>query len=70
VDELPAVLKRASLPASVGGVAEDAVTGPRDPPELLHVEVDELAWPLTLISLRLLEAELAKPAHPDLGQDP
>jgi hypothetical protein len=51
-------------------VAEDAVTGPRDPPELLHVEVDELAWPLTLISLRLLEAELAKPAHPDLGQDP
>src|SRR5690348_5016376 len=43
VDELPAFLKRASLPALVGCVAEDAVAWAGDPAQLLHVNVHQLA---------------------------
>ena len=53
VDELPAD------PAHPGGaVAVDAVAGPADLAELLHVDVDELARPRTLIAAgRLLRYE-------------
>jgi hypothetical protein len=32
----------------------DAVAGPADPAELLHVDVDELARPLALVAVRRL----------------
>src|SRR4051794_7731203 len=41
-----------------------------DPPELLDVDMDELAWALALVALGGLEAEAAQLAHPDPRQDP
>ena len=41
-----------------------------DAPELLDVDVDELARPLALVALGRLKPQPAQPAHPDPGQDP
>src|SRR5512133_417837 len=41
-----------------------------DPPQLLDVEMDELAGTLALVAARRLEPEPAELAHPDPGQDP
>jgi hypothetical protein len=41
-----------------------------DAPELLDVDVNELAGALALITLGRLEPEPAQTAHPDPGQDP
>ena len=57
--------------AAAGDPAGDAVAGPSDPAELLHVDVDELARPLLLVAVRRLE-RLQPPelAQPDPGQIP
>jgi hypothetical protein len=57
--------------AAAGDPARDAVAGPADAAELLHVDVDELAGTLLLIAVRRLE-RLQPPqlAEPDPGQDP
>jgi hypothetical protein len=41
-----------------------------DASELLDVDVDQLARPLSLIALRGLQPEPSQLAHPDPGQDP
>jgi hypothetical protein len=41
-----------------------------DPPELVHVEVDELTRPRPLVAQRGLETETTEPAEPEPGQDP
>jgi hypothetical protein len=62
VDELPAgvadpptVLRVGRAAAALAAVAGDGVTGNDDPAELLDVDVDQLARPLTLVTLRLPE---------------
>jgi hypothetical protein len=66
-----------AVQVAVGGteaaalVAERAFAGAAlDPPQLLHVDVNELARSSSLIPHSLLEPEPAKLAHPDPGQDP
>jgi hypothetical protein len=41
-----------------------------DPAELLHVDVDQLAGPLALVTLWRLEPDPAELAHPNPRQDP
>src|SRR5207245_2096371 len=41
-----------------------------DPPELLDIDVDQLARPVTLVALRGLKAQAPELAHPELPQDP
>ena len=46
------------------------MTGSRDAPEFLDVDVDQLARSGALVALDRLESEAAELAHPDPGQDP
>jgi hypothetical protein len=57
------------LVSAARDAADDAVSGPGDPAELLDVDVDELAGPLALVAARRLEAELAEATHPDPLED-
>src|SRR5437868_7993453 len=51
VDVLPADVKRASVVAAAGDAAGDTVARPRDPAELLDIDVDELARPPFLVAV-------------------
>ena len=56
--------------ASAAAVAVDAVPGPADPTQLLHVDMEELARPLPLIAVgRLRRLQAGEPAEPDPSQD-
>src|SRR4051812_13410572 len=49
----------------------DALAGTAlDASELLDIDVDQLAWPGSLVALGGLQAQPAELAHPDRGQDP
>src|SRR4051812_41644485 len=50
--------------------SQHAVTGPSDSPELLDVDVDQLAPPGALVALGGLHPHPAKLAHPDRREDP
>src|SRR5918996_1722436 len=72
VDVLPAD-RAAGLAAFVdaagalaaGSAPADAFAGPTfDAPQLLDVDVDELAWPRALVAARLCEPDQAEPAQP------
>src|SRR5919106_98153 len=50
---------------AAGSAPADAFAGPTfDAPELLDVDVDELAWPRALVAARLCEPDQAEPAQP------
>jgi hypothetical protein len=51
-------------------VAHSLAGAALDPPELLDVDVDELAGTLALVALGRLEPQPAELAHPDPSQDP
>ena len=71
VDVFPAEAIGPPMVAAAGDAAGDAVARPRDPAELLDIDVDELASTLFLVTVRQLEW-LQPPvlAQPDPGQDP
>jgi hypothetical protein len=50
-------------------VADALARAALDAPELLDVDVDQLAGPRTLVALRGLAPQPAELAHPDPGQD-
>jgi hypothetical protein len=50
-------------------VADALARAALDAPELLDVDVDQLAGPLALVALRGLAPQPAELAHPDPGQD-
>jgi len=58
-------------PAAAGApIAVDPVARPPDPAQLLHVDVDELARPLPLITVGgLRRLQPGEPTKPDPGQD-
>jgi hypothetical protein len=61
----PVGLGRVAAPAPVDAMPGAAL----DAPELLDVDVNELAWALALVALGGLQPEPAEPAHPDPGQN-
>src|SRR5215217_4988842 len=69
---LSVISRSAVMPVRrAGGLAtEERVTGSRDAPEFLDVDVDQLARSGALVALDRLQAEAAELAHPDPGQDP
>src|SRR5688572_8708788 len=54
---------------ALAAVAGHPVARQQNAPELLDVDVDELARTLALVALGRLEPESAEAAHPDPGQD-
>lgn len=70
VHELPALRVRDAVMAAGALAPQHAVAGPRDPPELLDVDMDQLPGTLTLVAHRGLQAQAPELAHPDLRQDP
>ena len=70
VHELPALLVATAVMAAGALAAQDAVAGAGDAPELLDVDVDQLARALALIALGGLKAQAPESAHPDPLKDP
>jgi hypothetical protein len=69
-----AVKARDLVPAGFGGVAPDTgdalARAAVDAPELLDVDVDQLAGPRSLLAVRGLQAQAPQPAHADPLKDP
>ena len=57
--------------AVVAAAAGDAFAGAADdPPQLLDVDMNQLAGPGAFVALRGLQAQAAEPAHPDPLENP